>query len=322
MKKENVSLILFLLGATIFFLAALAYDMFQEQRPKRIYEISVITRGKNNEYWESIRKGAEQASSEYLVDLSFITLSEENDLAEQEHLIEREMKSGVDALVISAADSAGLGRYMESLQEKIPVVCIESPIEGENNYSYISANDFDMGTLLADRILETGNGHKRIAFLSLTPESGSVKLRLEGVRSKLKESEAGTDYLILPNDTAQAGTMLRAHIEQFESDVLVALDATTLEMTGQILTELKLNKSIGLFGFDATGKIASFVDQGIVQATVVKNNFAIGYLGIQSAVSALNKTQEPTHTIVEHRLVNKKNMYDKDIQQLLFPITR
>lgn len=322
MKKENMSLIFFLVIVVLFFLAALTYDFFQEQKPKRIYEISVITRGKNNEYWESIRKGAEQAASEYLVDLSFITLSEENDFEEQKYLIDREVKGGVDALVIAATDSQKLGAYLAQEQEKIPVVCIESPIHGDNNYSYISANDLDMGILLGERILETGNGHKRIAYLTLSYTSGNVQKRLEGLRSVLGEGGETSDYLVLPTDIAEATAMLRAHAAQFESDVLVALDATTLELIGQILVDLKLDQSIGLFGFDATGKIASFVDQGTVQATVVKNNFAIGYLGIQSAVSLLNKSQEAVNTLVEHRLVIKKNMYDTDIQQLLFPISR
>ena len=105
-RRALAFLLLFCMFALGFLL--LAFDAFGKEPPPEIYRISVIVRGRAGDRWESIRQGADQAASEMNVDLSFITLSGENDSAEQISLLQREIDAGADAIVLSASDSAAL----------------------------------------------------------------------------------------------------------------------------------------------------------------------------------------------------------------------
>ena len=119
-RRALAFLLLFCMFALGFLL--LAFDAFGKEPPPEIYRISVIVRGRAGDRWESIRQGADQAASEMNVDLSFITLSGENDSAEQISLLQREIDAGADAIVLSASDSAALAAPVEQAAEKAPSV--------------------------------------------------------------------------------------------------------------------------------------------------------------------------------------------------------
>lgn len=54
----------------------------------------------------------------------------------------------------------------------------------------------------------------------------------------------------------------------------------------------------------------------------MQNDFGIGYLGVKAAVDSLKKRPVAPATVVEHRMINWKNMYDPENQRLLFPFIR
>ena len=83
------------------------------------------------------KEGIDQAALDMNVDISFITLSEENNLEEQEKLIKREIDDGVDALIIAPVDSEKMSNAIKSAKEKVPVVLIDSTIQGMKQIPYV-----------------------------------------------------------------------------------------------------------------------------------------------------------------------------------------
>ena len=100
LKKKTIILLLFCLLITSF----ISILFLSSNKETKIYNVSVIVRGRNSESWTIIKEGMEQAASEMNVNISFITLLEENNTKEQKELIAREVESKVDAIVISPAD--------------------------------------------------------------------------------------------------------------------------------------------------------------------------------------------------------------------------
>ncbi len=318
-KKLYVFVLLLCVFTISFFI--LTFDLLGGKTQPEVYNIAVIIRGKNSDTWQNIRQGAEQAASELFVDLSFITLSEENNLQEQIYLLEREYLGGANAIILAAADSQQLVAPVENIIDKVPVVCMESPVNTPRLNAYVASDDYAMGVELAQKLLEQ-NCYKRIAIIDSSLYCDNIRQRLEGMHSVLEPYGGETVRWIVPDNTQQAVDQLIQLAQRGEADVLVALDATTLEMTGQVLWDLGLSQSIELFGFGASDKVASFMEKGVVQATIVKNDFAIGHQAVQVAVNALKKQSVDNTILVDHRLITRENMYDIENQHLLFPFIR
>ncbi|MGI5967427.1 MULTISPECIES: substrate-binding domain-containing protein [Anaerotruncus] len=319
-RRRILIFLLILAGFGVSFLI-LMFDMLGEKRPPEVYNISVIVRGKNSDSWEGIKQGADQAANEMNVDLSFITLSEENDLDEQIFLLHRELESGVDAIVLSAADSAGLAPAVDQIAEKVPVICIESNVESPAVTSYISADNYEMGVQLGEEILSSGNSRKRLAVINSSQGCNNVQQRMEGLMSILGPIGGEIGLWTIPNNTAGAVEELEHRLSERDVDVVVTLDLAALEAAAQAAANEK-STYLDLFGIGATGKVASFIEQDVISATIVQNEFGIGYLGVQAAVKAIRKQPVPPVTTLEHRVINRSNMYDIDNQRLLFPFVR
>ena len=318
-KRIVVFSLIFLAFLVAFILITL--DVFRAEAPPEIYNVSVIVRGKNSDSWENIKQGADQAASEMNVDLSFITLSEENSLEEQIALLERESQSGVDAIVLSAADSEGVAETVDEIALRIPVICIESPARTDAVTSFISADNSEMGEVLGREIVASGNARKRLALVESAMASDSVRQREEGLMRVLAPIGGEIDVWRIPDDTAEASAVLASLLDGRTADVIVTLDTTSLELAGQAISDDQ-SSYLDLFGIGASGKIASFIERDIVTATVVQNDFGIGYLGVKAAVDAIERRPVAEETVVEHRVINWNNMYDLENQRLLFPFIR
>lgn len=319
-RRALAFLLLFCMFGLGFLLLAL--DAFGQDPPPEIHQISVIVRGRGGDSWESIRQGADQAASEMNVDLSFITLSEENNSSQQISLLQREIDAGADAIVLSAADSAALAAPVESAAEKVPVICIETSVDSQAVSSYISADNYEMGLQLGEEIIASGNARKRLAVVDSSLQCGSVAQRRAGLMHVLGRIGGEIDVWTLPDDDpAKASRMLVSRIDKKTADVIVTLDTNALELAAQAVSDTQA-RYLDLFGIGSTGKIASFIENDVVTATVVQNDFAVGYLGVKAAVDSIQGRIPKANTVVGHQVVNWSNMYDPEVQRLLFPFIR
>ena len=319
-RRALAFLLLFCMFALGFLL--LAFDAFGKEPPPEIYRISVIVRGRAGDRWESIRQGADQAASEMNVDLSFITLSGENDSAEQISLLQREIDAGADAIVLSASDSAALAAPVEQAAEKAPVICIETGVYSGSVSSFISADNYGMGLQLGEEIIASGNARKRLVVVDSSLQCASVAQRRAGLMHVLGRIGGEIEVWTLPDgDPAEASRMLASRIGKKTADVIVTLDTSALELTAQAVSDMQAHY-LDLFGIGSTGKIASFIENDIVTATVVQNDFAVGYLGVKAAVDSIQGHIPEADTVVGHQVVNWSNMYDPEVQRLLFPFIR
>ena len=125
----------------------------------------------------------------------------------------------------------------------------------------------------------------------------------------------------LTGEPSEDASRLSGFLSRKEVDILVTLDLSTLEQTAQAASDAQA-AYLEIFGIGSTGKVASFIEQDVILATVAQNDFAIGYLGVKAAVDALEKRPVPKSTVVEHRAINRENMYQLDNQRLLFPFIR
>ena len=108
-------------------------------------ELSVIVRGQSSEGLDNVRRGIELAARDYNIDVTFITLSEENNVEEQKALIAREVELNAQAILLSAADSQLLCSAVAEAEEEVPVICFESGLTCEDHAGYISADNYQMG---------------------------------------------------------------------------------------------------------------------------------------------------------------------------------
>ena len=107
MKERGKGIINYIiLVLTVLAILLCIWNILREKQLKDMpIELSVIVRGQSSEGLDNVRRGIELAARDYNIDVTFITLSEENNVEEQKALIAREVELNAQAILLSAADS-------------------------------------------------------------------------------------------------------------------------------------------------------------------------------------------------------------------------
>lgn len=106
-------------------------------------------------------------------------------------------------------------------------------------------------------------------------------------------------------------------LENNNIDVVVTFDAGLLENVSQAKKDVMgINKekaSIEIYGTGSTSKILSFLEDKVISATAIQNEFNVGYLSIKSAVYKINKKDMPNN-IISSTVINTKICIRKKIK--------
>lgn len=323
-KKTFVFIILFLLLIISF--SVLLDDTLSNQKNKKIHNISLITSGRNNESLMIMKQGVDQAASELNIDVSFINLSQDNNIDEQKELIDREIKNGADAIILSPVDYEKMANTVEEAMKKVPIILIESNVDLEKTPPTIWNDNYELGELLGEQMIEMGDMGKKVAIIKNNLECKSIADRYEGFMSVMNKINNTYLFWEIPNESqANYYTEIKKLLESNDVDVVVTLSAGMLEYVAEVKKDSNIidneKSSIKVYGTGSTSKIISALEEKNINATATQNEFNIGYLGVKAAVDKL-EGKKISNSTISSTIVNTDNMYSKENQRLLFPLIR
>lgn len=318
MKKSLIFLLalVFLLAISIVYLSG---DVKPEEM--KVKNISIIIRGKTNEKWENLKQGAEQAGTDMNANISFISLSGENNISEQVRILNRELDGGVDAILISPVDYELMKPHIYKIKKKIPICLIESGLNDIGGYGYISCNNMKMGKDLAVEVNRHGNTRKNVMILDGKINCSSVQERKKAFIEEMKFSK---NKLSEWNKVEYSWEVILEGLKTGEIDILVALDDSALENAAKALSEYRENegKKIEVYGVGNSRDIINYLEKDFIVSTAVQDDFSIGYLGVQNVINAMDGKQMVNNNEITYAMIDKEHMYSMQNQRLLFPFIR
>lgn len=319
MKRKVIwQLVVPLLGLCVLFLL-LATEPAKVQARQEPVEVSVILRETENGTWSATRQGMEQAAMDLNVELRVLTLEQENDAREQQELLEREVASGADGVLLIPADREVLSQAVETAAGSVPVVTMETDMSDCGAAGYISVDNDALGRMLGELALNGAPEGSSVLLLSGAPEATGISDRLTAAQEVLEAAGRKVYRCILrPEESLES--VLEGELAAWAPAAVVAVDTTTLERTARVLREKE--SAPLLYGAGSSAAIAAYLEQGTVTAVVARNEFAAGYLAVEALADAVSSHTTVTAPPLSFSVVRKENMYEPEHQKLLFPVTR
>ncbi len=164
--------------------------------------ISVISKGEQHAFWQAVKKGCEDAATEYGVNMFYYGPPTEADIALQVEAFNSEMAKNPKAICLAALDTQALvGQLSETKEKAIPVVGFDSGVPGAPEGSIaanVATNNKTAAALAAENLilvdgfvdlLKSGTVEKPvvIACLSQDVTSQSIGDRTEGFVTKMRD---------------------------------------------------------------------------------------------------------------------------------------
>ena len=293
-------------------------------QPARQHKVAMVVKSTQTDFWRSVFAGAEAAAAEYNVELSTMGPATEEDYETQNEMIAGAVADGAEALVFSAIDFVENAAAVDAAgQAGVKIVSIDSGVGSDQVSTYIGTDNYAAGRMAAQAALEQVEGPLTVGLVNYDEGTANGQERERGVLDALEESgrarvAASVNTLVeagrARTDTAD---LLRNNPEV---NVVVAFNEPTSVGAAQAVEELGLEEEIFLVGFDSNVATVEGLQTGSMDALIVQNPYAMGYLGVESADRLLTGqvgALEPT-VDTSTQIVSRSNLFTLDSQKALF----
>jgi ribose transport system substrate-binding protein len=291
----------------------------------RKFQIAVIPKGTTHEFWKAIHAGAERAADELDVEIIWKGPQKEDDRAQQITVVEDFISRGVDGIVLAPLDDRALMRPVrDAARENIPVVIIDSALQGSDYVSYVATDNHRGGVLAARRLAAVLGGRGEIFLIRYQEGSASTMQREAGFLETI-EGEFPEITLLVKDQYAGATTetsyqLAENLLSRFPGvDGIFAPNESSTFGTLRALQESGLAGGVKFVGFDSSPKLIQGLRDGHLHGLVLQNPLKMGYLGVRTMVAHLRgeATEKLIDTGVE--LATSENMDSPAIRSLLQP---
>ena len=295
-----------------------------ESDPAPRHSVALVVKSTQSEFFRSVFAGAEAAAAEYNLELTIAGPETEEDYEAQNQLIAQAVEAGAEAIVFSAIDHEENAAAIDAAaQVGVQIVTIDSGVGSDQVSTYIGTNNYAAGQMAAHAILERVSGPLYVGVVNYDVSTANGQERERGAADAFAASGRAQITAVV-NTLTEAGqaqedtvALLTAHPE---INVLLALNEPTSVGAARAVEELGLSEEVFFVGFDSNVVTVDGLQDGSVDALVVQNPYAMGYLGVESAYQLLTGQGGSLAETVDTstQVVDRSNLFTLDSQKALF----
>jgi ribose transport system substrate-binding protein len=277
-------------------------------------------------FWRAIEAGAREGAKEAGAEMIWKGSLKEDDPAQQIQIFEQFVAEDVSGIVLAPIDDAALKRPVAAAMQKgIPVVIMDSPLEGEPLKDFVcmvSTNNHRAGEMAGEQLGKLLDGKGKVVLFRYKEICASTGQREAGFLEAIKKFP---DIQVIL-DNRYSGTT----ISEAQSSALKMLDklneadgifCSNEPSTFGMLLALKQNNltsSKKLVGFDTSPALVEGLKRGEIQALVAQNPKKMGREAVQALVAIMKGETVPAVIDSGAAVVTKENLGSPEIQALLF----
>lgn len=287
--------------------------------------IAVIAKAVNSDFWHNVNNGVLSAATEYNVTVTFEGPENEENYYAQNSLIENAVKNGADAIVLSAIDyNNSVDTVNAAVRAGVKVIAIDSDVNSDAVSLFIGTDNIAAGKEAGKAAVDgfSADSEIIIGLVNYNANTDNGNQREKGFReyigtvSNARIAASVTAESNEKSATAAAEKLLK---QNPRINVIVGFNEWMTLGVGNAVKNLGLSKKVRSVGFDSNLISVGMLETGEMDALIVQNPFAIGYLGIEKAAALISGESLPSREIyTDVTTVTKENIFDNDIQKILF----
>ncbi len=306
--------------------------------------IAVIAKATASDFWHNVFSGVNSAATEYNVSVTIEGPDSEEDYETQNGMLAAAVANGADAIVFSAIDYYNSVDAVEAaVRAGVKVVVIDSGVDTDAVSLVIGTDNYAAGRMAAEAALDrgrlvSGGGRLYVGLVNYDVNSANGQERERGFRDRLAGEDAEiAETVNLPSTAEDATLGALALLERHpELNVLVGFNEWMTLGVGYAIQRKGAADTVAGIGFDSNVVSISMLETGEMDALIVQNPFAMGYLGVRTAcelvsgqsVSALTAGVSPGagsgggNAAVDlptvTTTITRDNMFEESSQKTLF----
>ena len=278
--------------------------------------------GQPMNFWNVAQEGMKEAAKEFGIDVVITGPDHEKQINRQLNILQRVIEEDPPLIILAASDYYLLAEPLKKAAEKnIPVITLDSGVNSSYPVSFVATDNLQAGIKAGKemvRLLPDAEPSS-VAIISHSRETATAIEREAGVRKTLPEHAViGTWFCEIDESIAYANTM--EILQEPSVKGIVALNEIVALGAGQAVADANAAERIFIVGFDNAPKELAFLETGVIDALVVQRPYNMGYMSVLTAVEYLKGHKVEPIIDTGSVLITAENMFQREYQELLFPV--
>lgn len=287
------------------------------------HSVALITKSTDSAFWRSVYAGAGAAAAEYNLEVTMDGPAREEDYETQDRMIREAVEEQAEVIILSAVDyNANSAAVNEAAKSGVRIIIIDSDVNSAFVSCRIGTDNREAGRKAAEAALAAEGESLYIGIVNYDINSANGQQREEGFREAAGEDprvkEMHTINVVSTTEDAREGT-IRLLRECPQINVVVTFNEWTSLGVGWAIRDLELADRTQVVAFDSNVVSVGMLEAGEVDALIVQNPYAMGYLAVEEAYHLINGDGVSAPVVdTETVCVTRENMFEPKYQKMLF----
>ena len=319
-RKKIILMLVIVLASSFACYQALSFGKpSKNDAPPVVY---LITKSKDSNFFKSVFAGASAASAEYNIDLYHRGPDNEEYYMAQNEMIQEAINVHADAIIISAVDyEANAAAVDKAAEEGIEIVVIDSDVKSDRVACRIGTDNYQAGCIAARAAVDEPSDQYNVGIINFDRITENGRSREQGFRESLSKYPNAkiVNSVNIPSTVSGASQATKDLLEKNpKTNVLVAFNEILSIGAGDAIEEMGMQNSTTVIAFDSNVACIDHLEKGNIDALLVQNPYAMGYLAVETVDSLLSGKEVEKEIDTTVTLITKENMYTEECQKILF----
>ena len=291
-----------------------------ERRLSLVYIPKVVD--KTNDFWKALFLGTRMAAQEYNAAIEIKAPTEENDVERQNELLKEAIEEGPDAILISPSSFTESNKILDEAKEKgIRISFIDSYTEEAVQDLTVATDNLEAGEKLGKFAASLLGPDDQIAIVAHVKGVSTAVEREEGFRKGLGDLADNIVEVVYCDSQYEKSRKLTNELMQKYPNLKMIAGMNEYSSVGaaRAVKAAGAKDRIQVVGVDSSQEAVQLMENGVFKALVVQKAFKMGYMGVKETVRMLRGKDYEKDVNSGCELVTPDNMYNSEIEKLLFP---
>lgn len=319
-KKEIIIAVILMAALLVIFTGLLTPEATQTRKCSMIYIPKI--RDTTNDFWTSVISGCKMAAEEYNSELEIMAPDKEENITEQNQLLEKAIEQKPDAILFSPSSMDASDDLLKKAKEQgIHITYIDSYTDEELQDLTVATDNVEAGRMLGEYARTLINEDSKIAIVSHVKGVSTAVEREQGFREGLGDYAKNVVEVVYCNSLFEKSYELTQELMEKYPDLemIAGMNEYSAVGVGRAVSDAGAKDKIAVVGVDCSQEAINLMEMGVYKGIIVQKAFRMGYIGVEETIHLLNGDAVEKNIDSGCELVTPENMYNSDIERLIFP---
>lgn len=319
-KKVFIMAVILIAASVVIFIGLLKPEATQTRKCSLIYIPKI--RDDTNDFWTSVISGCRMAAEEYESELEIMAPDNEENVEEQNRLLRAAIEKKPDAILFSPSSMNASDELLKEAKDKgIRITYIDSYTKEDLQDLTVATDNVNAGRMMGEYARTLLDKDSKIAIVSHVKGVSTAVEREQGFREGLGDYAENIVETVYCNSLYEKSYELAQKLMEKYPDLemIAGMNEYSAVGVGRAVSDAGVKDRIDVVGVDCSQEAINLMEMGVYKGIIVQKAFRMGYIGVEETIHMLNGDAVEKNIDSGCELVTPENMYDSDIERLIFP---